>query len=72
MVAGAAGYSSAMVRMLGLVLVVSASGRAVHANGATRQLAAFERTGEVHGVVDDLIERTEASWERHDGHRAKA
>jgi carboxylate-amine ligase len=30
--------------------------------GAVRQRAAFERTGEVSGVVDDLISRTEASW----------
>ncbi len=55
-----------------LGLVTAASGRAVHANGATRQRAAFERTGEVRGVVDDLIERTEASWQRHDSHRGKA
>ena len=36
--------------------------RAVTANGAARQRSAFERTGEVAGVVDDLIARTEASW----------
>ncbi|WP_028644576.1 carboxylate-amine ligase [Nocardioides sp. URHA0020] len=37
--------------------------RLVHANGATRQRAAYERTGSVRGVVDDLIARTEASYE---------
>ncbi|MBR7744195.1 glutamate--cysteine ligase [Phycicoccus sp. BSK3Z-2] len=30
--------------------------------GAARQRAAFERTGEVEGVVDDLVERTNAVW----------
>jgi carboxylate-amine ligase len=30
--------------------------------GAVRQRAAYERTGEVRGVVDDLLARTEASW----------
>jgi len=32
-------------------------------NGATRQRAAFERGGGVEAVVDDLIERTEQSWD---------
>jgi glutamate---cysteine ligase / carboxylate-amine ligase len=36
--------------------------RAVSDNGATRQRAAFERTGEVSAVVEDLIARTEDSW----------
>ena len=32
-------------------------------SGASQQRAAYERTGEVEGVVDDLIERTRASWD---------
>jgi carboxylate-amine ligase len=32
-------------------------------SGASRQRAAYERTGRVEGVVDDLIERTRASWD---------
>ena len=36
--------------------------RVLQAGGATRQRAAFERTGGVEGVVDDLIARTEATW----------
>jgi carboxylate-amine ligase len=43
-------------------VVAGLVGRAVHDNGATRQRAALERTGEVTAVVDDLIERTEATW----------
>jgi carboxylate-amine ligase len=31
-------------------------------SGATAQRAAFERTGGVRGVVDDLVARTRASW----------
>ncbi|CAI9412946.1 carboxylate-amine ligase [Nocardioides sp. T2.26MG-1] len=46
--------------------VSSALGRVISANGATRQRAAFERTGHVRGVVDDLIARTEASWQTDD------
>jgi glutamate---cysteine ligase / carboxylate-amine ligase len=42
--------------------------RCVSDNGATRQRAAFERSGEVAAVVDDLIHRTEASWDTQDGH----
>jgi carboxylate-amine ligase len=42
--------------------------RCVSDNGATRQRAAYERTGEVAAVVDDLIRRTEASWDAPDGH----
>ena len=40
--------------------------QAVRASGAIRQRAAFERTGSIEGVVDDLIERTEASWDAQD------
>lgn len=36
--------------------------RVLRAGGATRQRAAFERTGSVEGVVDDLIARTSESW----------
>ncbi|WP_395659154.1 glutamate--cysteine ligase [Nocardioides sp.] len=36
--------------------------RVVGDGGATRQRAAFERSGSVAGVVDDLIARTEATW----------
>jgi carboxylate-amine ligase len=36
--------------------------RVLQAGGATKQRAAFERTGTVEGVVDDLIKRTEATW----------
>jgi carboxylate-amine ligase len=36
--------------------------RVVHENGAARQRAAYERSGDLLGVVDDLITRTEASW----------
>lgn len=43
-------------------LVESALQRSVSNNGATRQRAAFERTGDLVAVVDDLVERTEASW----------
>lgn len=35
----------------------------VSGGGASRQRAAYERTGTVVGVVDDLIQRTEASWD---------
>ncbi len=35
-------------------------------NGASRQRAAYERSGTVAGVVDDLIARTEASWTVHE------
>jgi carboxylate-amine ligase len=37
--------------------------RAVHESGAARQRAAYERSGDVAGVVDDLIARTEDSWD---------
>jgi glutamate---cysteine ligase / carboxylate-amine ligase len=36
--------------------------RVLGATGAARQRAAFERTGSVEGVVDDLLVRTAASW----------
>jgi len=36
--------------------------RVLRAGGATRQRAAYERTGSIDGVVDDLVERTEAAW----------
>jgi carboxylate-amine ligase len=40
--------------------------RAIHENGAARQRAAHARTGDVAGVVDDLIARTELSWRDRD------
>ena len=40
--------------------------RVLRATGASRQRAAYERTGEAAGVVDDLIQRTEASWDTGD------
>lgn len=40
--------------------------RALGESGATRQRAAYERTGSVEGVVADLIRRTEASWAAQD------
>ena len=36
--------------------------RVLSGSGAARQRAAFERTGSVEGVVDDLIARTEATY----------
>jgi carboxylate-amine ligase len=36
--------------------------RVLRAGGATRQRAAYERSGSVEGVVDDLLARTEATW----------
>ena len=67
-----AAVEPALVDAGDLDLVASVSDRAINANGATRQRAAFERTGEVRGVVDDLIERTEASWQRQDSPVGKA
>ena len=49
-----------------LDLVGVAVERSATGNGASRQRAAFERCGEIAGVVDDLIARTEASWQRPD------
>jgi carboxylate-amine ligase len=36
--------------------------RVLRAGGATQQRAAYERSGSIDGVVDDLVERTEAAW----------
>ena len=36
--------------------------RVLRASGASRQRAAYARLGSIEGVVDDLIERTEATW----------
>jgi carboxylate-amine ligase len=36
--------------------------RVLRASGATRQRAAYERTGSIEGVVDDLLARTESTW----------
>jgi glutamate---cysteine ligase / carboxylate-amine ligase len=36
--------------------------RVLRGSGATHQRAAFERTGSLEAVVDDLVERTEYSW----------
>jgi carboxylate-amine ligase len=45
-----------------LDVVVEGIDRVLVHSGATAQRAAYERTGDVCGVVDDLIERTRASW----------
>jgi len=37
--------------------------RVLRASGATRQRAAYERSGSVEGVVDDLIDRTARTWQ---------
>jgi carboxylate-amine ligase len=44
-------------------LVADGINRVISRSGASLQRAAYERTGEVEGVVDDLIDRTRASWE---------
>jgi glutamate---cysteine ligase / carboxylate-amine ligase len=44
-------------------LVAEGIGRVTTHSGASLQRAAYERTGSVEGVVDDLIERTRAAWE---------
>jgi glutamate---cysteine ligase / carboxylate-amine ligase len=36
--------------------------RVMRAGGATQQRSAYERTGNVEGVVDDLLARTESTW----------
>ena len=36
--------------------------RVLGATGATRQRAAYERTGSLEGVVDDVLARTADSW----------
>jgi carboxylate-amine ligase len=43
-------------------LVAAGVDRVCARSGATLQRAAYERTGDVAGVVDDLIERTRTSW----------
>lgn len=45
-----------------LHLVEDGCRRVLRAAGATCQRAAYERTGSVEGVVDDLLERTRRSW----------
>ena len=45
-----------------LDLVTDGFERLLRATGASRQRAAYERTGSVEGVVADLVERTEAVW----------
>lgn len=45
-----------------LALVEEGVERVLRGGGATRQRAAYERTGGIDGVVDDLIRRTEAAW----------
>jgi carboxylate-amine ligase len=42
--------------------VVSGVGRVLGATGSTRQRAAYERTGSLEGVVDDVLARTRDSW----------
>ena len=45
--------------------------RIVASTGASRQRAAYERTGSLEGVVDDVLARTAASWASpHTGSRA--
>lgn len=46
-----------------LPLVEDGCRRVLRAGGATCQRAAYERTGHVDGVIDDLLERTRRSWE---------
>ena len=45
-----------------LELVTAGYERLLAATGAARQRAAYERTGSIHGVVADLVDRTEAVW----------
>ncbi len=45
-----------------LEVVSEGINRVLAQGGATAQRAAYERTGDVCGVVDDLVERTRASW----------
>ena len=44
------------------VLVADGIERLLQGQGASRQRTAFERTGTVEGVVDDLVRRTELTW----------
>jgi len=50
-----------------LEVVTQGLDRVLSHSGATAQRAAYERTGDVRGVVDDLIARTRASWSHDDG-----
>jgi carboxylate-amine ligase len=43
-------------------LVAGGVERVLQGTGASRQRAAYERTGSLEGVVDDLVTRTAASW----------
>jgi carboxylate-amine ligase len=43
-------------------LVEAGVDRVLQGTGASRQRAAYERTGSLEGVVDDLLDRTAASW----------
>lgn len=43
-------------------LVAAGIDRVLHGGGATRQRAAYERTGSIAGVVADLVERSERVW----------
>ncbi len=45
-----------------LDLVTAGYERLLGATGASRQRAAYERSGSLEGVVTDLVERTEAVW----------
>ena len=45
-----------------LDLVTAGYERLLGSTGASRQRAAYERSGSIHGVVADLVERTEAVW----------
>lgn len=45
-----------------LAVVEAGIARVLAGGGATRQRAAYERTGSVEGVVDDLVARTRESW----------
>ena len=39
--------------------------RVLGGTGSTRQRAAYERTGSLQGVVDDVLARTADSWASH-------
>lgn len=45
-----------------LPLVRDGIDRVLRGGGATRQRAAYERTGSIDGVLDDLVARTERTW----------
>ena len=45
-----------------LVLVDDGIRRVLAGSGASRQRAAYERSGSVTGVVDDVVERTKQGW----------